>query len=78
MSEYEAQEESISVSAEDCRRWSASIEDRLDEIKTKEDPETYRMMFLTAVLLLGFADQLESGAMDAKLNKSVSMDKGLN
>jgi hypothetical protein len=57
-------EDEITVSNEDCKRWAADINARLDAIRTKDGEDAYRLMFLTAFLLQNFADQLEADVVN--------------
>ncbi len=67
-------EQHISICSDDCRRWSADINERLDAIRTKDGEDVYKLMFTCAFLLLGFAEQLDAGQArlsrpaDAKLH----------
>lgn len=62
------QDEYININAVDCRRWSEDINNRLSDIKAKDGEDVYRLMFVTAFLLLNFAEQLE-GNGSAKLSR---------
>lgn len=53
-------EESISVTVEDCKRWSDDINERLDEVRAKQGEDAYKLAFMTAFLLTWFAQSIEA------------------
>lgn len=70
-------EESISVTVEDCKRWSDDLNERLDEIRAKRGEDAYKLAFMTAFLLTWFASSIEAEPGTA-MTISRPADKDLN
>ncbi len=72
-------EESIDVSLDDCRRWSDEINEKLDDVRAKQGEDAYKLAFMTAFLLLWFANSVdEDPESDVNMKISKPSPKEMN
>jgi hypothetical protein len=59
----------VAVTSEECRQWSDSISEQLEEFKETKSDAQYRAAFMCAFLLYRFADEMDAGALSVDPDK---------